>query len=223
MTTGDNMNLLPRSKRGLELHRAEIDRLPPDLKAALAAGCTQRQTEVYRTFARRTGVRTSAEFDNLLRAIWDKIKNRQRLDPKEHMNWQRRAESLYPRDEVDDLLTGNAQIAVLALLHSNNVLWTQKAQDTCSAAHETFMSIRHFLTNAIGRTPQIDLGKPDATERIFAHSLIEAEHCRQERDLHEVQQALLQPNTIPAVVDELRRRSVVEAKNFLPTINGPRV
>lgn len=216
------MNPFPRSRRGLELHRAEINRLPPDLKAALAAACTQRQAQVYCAFARRTGVRAPAEFDNLLSAIWDRIKSRQGLDSEEHMSWQRRAESLYPGDEVDDLHTGNAQIAVLALLHSNNVLWTQAAQDTCSAAHETFMSIRHFLTNAIGRTPQIDLGRPGATEKIFAHPLIEAEHRRQERDLDDVQQALLRPSEIPAVVDKLRRRSASEAKDFLPIIETRR-
>lgn len=217
------MNPLPRSRRGLELHRAEIDRLPTDLKAALATACTQRHTEVYRDYARRTGAPTSAAFENLLNAIWEKIRCRQVHGAREHTEWQRRAERLYPGDAArPDFYRGRAQIAVLALLHSNNVLWTQKAQDTCSAAHETFMSIRHFLTNAIGRTPQIDLGKPDATERIFAHRLIEAEHRRQERDLHEVQQALLQPITILAVVDELRRRSEKEAQDFVPIIEAPR-
>jgi hypothetical protein len=206
----------------LELHRAEIDRLPTDLKAALAAACTQRHTEVYRDYARRTGTPTSAAFENLLNAIWEKIRCRQVHGAKEHSEWQRRAERLYPDYTAKpNFYRGRAQIAVLALMHSNNVLWTQKAQDTCSAAHETFMSFRHFLTNAIGRTPQIDLGKPNATERTFAHPLIEAEHRRQERDLHEVQQALLQPGTIPAVVDELRRRSAVEAKDFVPIVEAP--
>lgn len=215
------MNPLPQSRRGLELHHAEIDRLPTDLKAALAAACTQRQIEVYRNFARRTGARASAEFDNLLSAIWDKIKSRQGLDSKEHMNWQRRAEGLYPGDEVDDLYTGHAQIAVLALLHSNNVLWTHKAQDTCSAAHETFMSIYNSLSGPIGHQPHVHLDEPNAIEKIFAHPFIEAEHRRQERDLYEVQQALLWPSTIPAVVDELRRQSAGEAKDFLPIIETP--
>jgi hypothetical protein len=216
------MNPLPPSRRGLELHRAEIDRLPTDLKAALAAACTQRQTEVYRIFARRTGARTFDEFDNLLSAIWDKIRGRQGLDSKEHMNWQRRAEKLYPSDEIDDLYTGLAQIATLALLHSNNVLWTHKAEDACSAAHETFMSIYNSLSGPIGHKPQIHLDEPNAIERIFAHPLIEAEHRRQERDLSEIQQAMLRPDTIPAVVDELRRRSTIEAKDFLPMVDGPR-
>ena len=85
------------------------------------------------------------------------------------------------------------------------------------------MSIYNTLTGPIGEKPQIDLNEPNAIERIFAHPLIEAEHRRQERDLYEVQQALLRPNTIPAVVDELRRRSVVEAKDFVPIIEAQRM
>jgi hypothetical protein len=223
MITGEKMNPLPQSRRGLELHHAEIDRLPTDLKAALAAACTQRQAEVYRAYARRTRTPTSAAFDNLLNAIWEKIRCRQAHGAKEHMEWEGHAERLYPGDAAKpDVYLGRARIAVLALLHSIHVLWTHKAQDTCSAAHETFMSIYNTLTGPIGEKPQIDLNEPNAIERIFAHPLIQAEHHRQERDLHEVQQALLRPGTIPAVVDELRRRSAREAKDFVPIVERPR-
>ena len=223
MMTGEKMNPIPQSKRGLELYHAEIDRLPTDLKAALAAACTQLQAEVYRAYARRTGTGASAAFNNLLDAIWEMIRRRQSHSAKEHMEWESRAERLYPGHAAKpDVYRGRARIAVLALLHSNNVLWTHKAQDTCSAAHETFMSIYNTLTGPIGEKPQIDLNEPNAIERIFAHPLIAAEHRRQERDLYEVQQALLRPNTIPAVVDELRRRSVVEARDFVPIIEAQR-
>jgi hypothetical protein len=85
------------------------------------------------------------------------------------------------------------------------------------------MCIYNFLTSSIGKKPQFDLHEPDALEKIFAHPLIEAEHCRQERDLFELKQALLRPGTIPDVVDTLRKRSEIEARDFLPPMDGPGV
>lgn len=182
------MNALSPSSRGLELHHDEIDRLPADLKAALAAACTQRQAEVYRAYARRTNTPTAAGFDNLLNAIWGKIQRRQDHGSKEHLQWQRRAESLYPADSPkSDIYHGNAQIAVIALLHSNNALWTRKAQDTCYAAHQSFFSIYNTLTVSLGGKPQFDVREPGVIEIVFAHPLIAAEHRRQERDLSELQ------------------------------------
>jgi hypothetical protein len=216
------MNPGSQSKRGLELRYAAIDRLPIDLKAALAAACTQRQTEVYRIYTRRTATPTSAAFDNLLKAIWDKIHHRRALGAKEHAEWQDRAERLYPGEQAKhDVCKGCAQIAVLALLCSNNVLMTGNTDDTRNAAHEAFMSIYNSLTSSIGQKPQIDLDAPDADARIFSHPLIEAEHCRQERDLIELEQALIRPDTIPKVVDAVRKRSEIEARDFLPLIDGP--
>jgi hypothetical protein len=78
------MNSDSRFKRGLELRHAAIDRLPTDLKAALAAACTQRQALVFRAYTRRTGTSASAAFDNLLYAIWERIYLRQRNETKEH-------------------------------------------------------------------------------------------------------------------------------------------
>jgi hypothetical protein len=82
------------------------------------------------------------------------------------------------------------------------------------------MSIYNFLTSSIGKKPLFNTREPDAFEKIFAHPLIEAEHHRQERDLRELQQAMLQPSTIPDVVDSLRKRSEIEAREFLPLIDG---
>jgi hypothetical protein len=147
--------------------------------AALAAACTQRQTEVYRIYTRRTATPTSAAFDNLLKAIWDKIHHRQGLGAKEHAEWQDRAERLYPGEQAKhDVYKGRAQIAVLGLLCSNNVLMTGNTEDTRNAAHEAFMSIYNSLTSSIGQKPQIDLDEPDADARSFSHPLTEAEHFR---------------------------------------------
>jgi hypothetical protein len=214
------MNLGSRSKRGLELQHAAIGRLPTYLKAALAAACTQRQTEVYRAYARRAETRTSVAFDNLLNAIWDKIHHRQNLESEEHMEWQGRAEKLYPGDQAKrDVYKGCAQIAVLGLLCTNNVLMTGNIEDTSNAAHEAFMSIYNSLTSSFGQRPQFDPREPDVTAKIFAHPLIEAEHRRQERDLFELEQAFLRSDTIPDVVETLRKRSEIEARDFLPIID----
>jgi hypothetical protein len=219
MMVGARMNSGFQFQRGLELCHAAIDRLPTDLRAALAAACTQRQAEVYRTYAMRTRSRISADFDDLLGAIWAKIHNREKLGPGEHSRWQGRAERLYPGDNAKpDIYLGCAQIAVLSLLHSNRVLATEEARDTCSSAHEAFMSIYNSLVSPIGQTPQFDLREEGALERVFEHPLIEAEHRRQERDLFEIEQASLRPSTIPDVVSALRKRSEIEARDFLPLI-----
>jgi hypothetical protein len=52
---------------------------------------------------------------------------------------------------------------------------------------------------------------------------MEAEHRRQERDLFELEQAFLRPEAIPDVVDMLRKRSEIEARDFLPIIDRPGV
>jgi hypothetical protein len=183
-----------RHRRGLELRQALIDQLPVGLRAALAAACAQRQVEVYRTYARRTGASTSAAFDKILDAIWSQIHKGQCFKTGE--DTEARAERLYPGKEAKgDMYKGCAQIAVLSLLHSNYVLVTGKAEDTCSAAHEAFSCIRKFLVSSIGKEPIINRREPDAFERISAHPLMEAEVCRQQRDLRDVQQAFLQPGT----------------------------
>jgi hypothetical protein len=218
------MNSGSQTERGLELRHAAIDRLPRDLKAALAAACTQRQTEVVRAYTSRTGTPVSIAFDNLLNAIWDKIHQRQGLRSNEHMEWEDRARRLYPGDgEKHDIYHGCTQIAVMGLLCSNNVLMTDRAEDTCNAAHEAFMSIYNFLTSPIGQKPQFDLREWDAIEKVFAHPLIETEHRRQERDLFELEQALLRPEAIPDVVATLRRRSEIDARDFLPIVDGMHV
>jgi hypothetical protein len=214
------MNSGLKSQRGLELRHAEIDRLPAHLKAALAAACTQRQIAVVRAYTRRTGTPVSPAFENLLNAIWDKIQQRQGLGASEHMRWEDRAEKLYPGDrEKHDLYHACAQIAVLSLLNSNNVLMTEKAENTCNAAHHAFMSISNFLTSPIGKRPQFNLKEPNAFEKIFAHPLVETEHRRQERDLFELELALLHPKTISRVVEALRRRAETEAEDFLPIVD----
>jgi hypothetical protein len=111
----------------------------------------------------------------------------------------------------------------MSLLCTNSVLMTGNTADAVNAAHEAFMAIYNSLTSSIGQKPQFNLREPDALENIFAHPLIEAEHLRQERDLFELEQALLQPDAIPNVVDTLQRRSDIEARDFLPIVDGTHV
>jgi hypothetical protein len=118
---------------------------------------------------------------------------------------------------------GCAQIAVLGLLCSNNVLRTGNTVDAGNAAHEAFMSIYNSLASSMGQKPQFDLRELSAMERIFAHRLIEAEHLRQERDLFELEQALHRPETIPEAVERLQRRSAAEAQDFLPITAEPHI
>jgi hypothetical protein len=91
---------------GLELHRATIDGLPKRLKAALAGACAQRQAEVYRAYARRTGHGNSKAFDNLLNAIWDDI-HRPQASEQEHTKWLALGYKLLRQKAHDDIYGGS--------------------------------------------------------------------------------------------------------------------
>jgi uncharacterized protein YjaG (DUF416 family) len=208
-------------KRGLELHSARIDQLPTCLKAALAAACAQRQADVYRVYSRRTGDGNSRAFDNLLSEIWEDIRCKQASE-QDHNKWHERGERLYPsRNAKADIYSAGAELAVLSLLHSNSVLLTGKSQGTVHAAHQTFESVDNFLTSPIGKKPQFDIDQADAIAKLLAHPLTVAEHRRQERDLLDLEEILSRPDLTPDAVDKLRKRAEIEAKDFLPIIEGP--
>jgi hypothetical protein len=205
---------------GLELHRAKIDRLPARLKAALAAACAQRQAEVYRAYVRRTEAGNSEAFDSLLNAIWDDIRCPQASE-QERKSWELGADKLLNQKTKSDIYGAGAEFAILSLLYSNDTLAAGKTEDAIYSANQTFNSIHNFLTSPIGKEPQFHISQADTTAKVYAHPLSQAEHRRQERDLLEVEQALLRPDTIPAVVGGLRRRSAIEAKEFIPIIDMP--
>jgi uncharacterized protein DUF416 len=207
---------------GLELHRARIDRLPVGLKAALAAACAQRQAEIYRAYVKRTGAGNSEAFDHVLNAIWDDIRCPQASE-QERKKWEATGYKLLRQKTKDDIYTAGAEFAILSLLYSNSALTTDKCQDTIDSANQTFNSIDNYLTCPLDKKPQIDISRADSTAQVFAHPLSRAEHHRQERDLVELEQAVCRPDTIPDVVDRLRERSAIEARDFLPIIDGPRV
>jgi hypothetical protein len=208
-------------RRGLELHGVTIDRLPINLKGALAAACTQRQGEVYRAYAKSTNDGSAKGFDDLLDKIWNEITSPQASE-QQHKSWEDCAETLYPDQKTKShRFKGGAELAILSLLYSNGVLMTGKTQDTIDAAHQMFGSIEHFLTSPLCQTPQFKAYQPDTYAKVLAHPLTEAEHRRQERDLIELEQAIFQPAMIPVVVDRLRNRAKIEAKIFLPLTEGP--
>jgi hypothetical protein len=205
---------------GLEPNRARIDLLPPRLKAALAAACAQRQAEVYHAYVRRSGAGNSEAFDNLLNAIWDDIRY-PRASKQDRERWEACADKLLKQKTKSDIYGAGAEFAILSLLYSNDILTTGKTQDAIHSANQTFNSIDNFLTSPIGGVPQFDETQPGTSAKVLAHPLSQAEHRRQERDLQEIERAALRPDAIPAVVDGLRRRSSVEAKDFIPIIDGP--
>ena len=59
--------------------------------------------------------------------------------------------------------------------------------------------------------------------RVAGRFDLRTEHRRQERDLFELEQALLRPEAIPDVVATLRRRSEIDARDFLPIVDGMHV
>jgi hypothetical protein len=206
---------------GLEPFAARVDRLPPQLKAALAAACAQRQAEVYHAYVRRTGGGSSQGFDRLLSAIWDDVRNPQASEL-DHKRWEAYGNRLHNQRHKDDIYGAAAGYAVLSLLYSNDVLVGGRTRETIFSAKKTFHSIHNFLTSPIGKKPPIDISQRGSLDQFYAHPLTQAEHRRQEQDLFDVERAALHPEMIPAVVEGLRRRSAMEAKDFLPIVEGAR-
>lgn len=193
--------------------------MPTSLKAALATACAQRQAEVYRAYVERTGAGNSEVFDNLLGAIWNEICGPQTLQ-QDHKKLEARGYKLLRQKTMNDIYTAGAEFAILSVLYSNDVLAFGRTQDVVYSANQAFNSIDNFLTSPIGKKPQFDINQADTNANVLSHPLTQAEHCRQEQDLFELEQALHRPATIPNVVDRMRKRSATEAKNFLPIIDG---
>jgi hypothetical protein len=130
---------------GLEPHRATIDRLPKALKVALAAVCAQRQGEVYRAYARRTGHGDVKAFDVLLDAIWEDTR-RPQASEQEHAKWLARGYKLLRQETSEDIYVAGAEFAILSLLYSNQLLISDQTQDVIYSANQPFNSIDSFLT-----------------------------------------------------------------------------
>jgi hypothetical protein len=203
---------------GLKLHEPVIDRLPTSLKAGLAAACTQRQAEAYRVHQRRIG-RSAKEFDALLECIWRDARS-PRASEQEHKQWEAAAENLIriknDSSIADDMYDDSVEYALLSLLYTNDVLMNGKTEYALYAANQAFESIQEYLIGSICKTPEIDFYDPNEFQKVMAHPLTRAEHQRQERDLFEVEQAVLRGEGVPSIVERLRKRAELEAHSFIP-------
>jgi hypothetical protein len=200
---------------GLKLHETAIDRLPTSLKAGLAAACTQRQAEAHRACKRRTDG-SAKEFDDLLERIWQDACSLQASE-QEHKQWRAVADKLIrSKDNKNDMYDASVQYVLLSVLYTVRVLMNGKTEDTIHAADRAFESIREFLIGSHCKTPEIDIDDPDRVQKVMAHPLTRAEHQRQERDLFEVEQAVLRGEKTPSIVERLRKRAELEAHSFIP-------
>jgi hypothetical protein len=141
----------------------------------------------------------------------------------EHKRWEAAAEKLYHSKESKiDMYQPNVACALESLLETNDVLMNGKTAHAIHAAHHAFMSIWNFLTNPLGKKPEIDCNQAGGVQRALAHPLTKAEHRRQERDLFEVEQAILRRERTPDIVERLRRRAEAEAYSFVPIFERTR-
>jgi hypothetical protein len=200
---------------GLKLHKPEVNRLPISLKAALAAACTQRQAEAFRVCKRRTDG-SAKEFDDLLERIWEDARSPQASQQERKRREATAEKLLQTKDNRSDMYQPNVECVLLSLLYTNDVLMRGQAEDAIYAADHAFESIWNFLTSPFCKEPEIGDAHPDEVPKVMAHSLTQAEHLRQERDLFESQQAVLRGEKISSIVERLRKRAELEAHSFIP-------
>jgi hypothetical protein len=203
---------------GLELHADALDRLPANLKTVLAAACTQRQAEIFRIYAGRAKAKTSHTFDEILDSVWRDESSRA-IPHRELVELEILGKKLMPSNKVrHSIYQANAECAVISLLRCIRVRISGQTRDVILAAAQSFDSIDSFLTNPIGRTPEIDIAKPGADILVANHPLMLAEHQRQEKDLSELQEAATDPSDIADAIDKIRNRAVGDEKAYLPII-----
>jgi hypothetical protein len=201
---------------GLELHQSDLDRLPASLKLALAASCAQRHSGVYDAYTKRTHAGNARLFNQGLELMWKETQSN-KWSVGELEGLADHIVRLLPskRRAPCDVYESNAEYALLALTYCIRTRIRGKTADVIYAAAEVFDSIDDFLTNWMRGAPEIDQNHPQWNEHLSRHSLIRAEHLRQERDLLDIQG--VDSDSAAEIIAKMRCRAEIDSKSFLPT------
>jgi uncharacterized protein YjaG (DUF416 family) len=178
-----------------------IERLPRQLRAAFAAACAQRMLIAYSKFTTRTGRGNPLALKEILNHLWrDLVENC--MSDTEIVAAIDSCMKLIPEEGKDPYVPGQlvADDAPSAAVYALECHRSGSAQEAAWAAQ----CICETLEEHVMRQENISINTVDLDDRLFSHSLVQAELARQQRDLRE-----LLSNTV--TVDELRRRSENEA------------
>jgi uncharacterized protein YjaG (DUF416 family) len=203
---------------GLELHEEELDSLSMRQKLLLASACAQRHIAAYNAYVACSRSRKSPAFEQILDPIWGDIPLLE-LDGKTLDQMQVYAERLVPSERLRRYAySAHAEMAALALIHCIQVRIDGDSEDVVRAAKQGFDSIWQYLVKpgADGARRQIDIAAADAVSRFDVHALTQAEHARQENDLHAVKRVSAEDASLKEVLGGLRQQAKTDADLLIP-------
>jgi uncharacterized protein YjaG (DUF416 family) len=157
-----------------------LERLSIWQRVAFAVACAERLRPAYLSFSERTGRGNSLDFEDALDRLWLDLGGETMTDDEVGAKIERCME-LMPRegDEPWDDSQVYAENAGSALVYALRCRQNGQSQEAAWAARHVYEALDHHI---IARE-SMDVSAPGAEARVLSHPLIQAELCRQRRDL----------------------------------------
>ncbi len=200
-------------KNELERRRAELTaglvRLQPASRAIFAAACAERLLSAA-AFSARAGRPAQGELAFLLARLWRDLVG-ERMTDAELEAGIHACEELSAREADSPLLEDQPyeDDGATAVAYAFGCRQNGESAEAAWAAHEAYAALDNYVLNQEnGGGPSIMT--PGDTLRVLAHSLVQAEFARQQRDLADLAAA----GADPSIADVLRDRAKKDGAVF---------
>jgi uncharacterized protein YjaG (DUF416 family) len=189
----------------------QLQRMPNRLGVAFAAACAERQFPNYLRFSNATKHGNPNLLMRALRCVWDDIEGSSESPTllREHLAL---CMSLLPSDDKGDFfrLAYYAEDAVAAVAYAIEARLRSEVEEAVEAARRAYAALDEHVSTIL----DIQIIDQEQEERMVSHPLIQAELCRQQADLSQLQKiASGMINETDGIAD-LRRRAQSDAKVF---------
>jgi len=192
------------------LLRSELDRLPPEHRAAFAAACAERLLPAYARFARESGRGEPETLRRALTRLWDDVTG----NPMSELELRasvKKCSALVPGEGAGpgtewEPSANDAAEALVYALESRYKHGSQEAAWSAGCANDALNRFVMFDESGSGVVVTAN------EEKLLRHPLVQAELARQRRDLDELLDA--RDVDVRQVAVRLRERAAVESAIF---------
>jgi hypothetical protein len=187
-----------------------IDPLPPQLRAAFAAACAQRQLPNYIRAAAVNQIGGPGDPARILSELWESIESN--AFELKKLKRDRAACERIIDDYYDGMFEGFefAEDAVASLIYALDTACSRSSQDAMWAAERA----HHALFDYIVKRFDLDPGEAAVRSQIDAFPIMQAEMSRQQADLLDLHAAAQAPGNEAAVIARIKRRAESDAASF---------